>query len=318
MPPARVPLARLASALAPLTAALGLLAPLAAVLGLLAPLTAALALLAPAPAAAASSSVASKNWSGYAVHRAGVRFRSVSGSWRVPSASCTAKDPAYSATWVGLGGYSLSSQALEQIGTETDCTAAGRVATSAWYELVPAPSRAARLTVHPGDAVTGSVSVRGRTVTLTLADRTSGRRFSRTLNVSPLDLSSAEWIEEAPSECTGQSDCQILPLADFGTVDFTGALAVDDRGRRGSVIDRAWGSTRITMSGAGRYYVSQGGGASAAPSPLADGGRAFQVTYLQGSASRPARRANVRLAADDGRAGDPGTGGRVQPGGARR
>jgi hypothetical protein len=281
-------------------------------------LAAALPLLLPAVAAASTNNTESLNWSGYAVHRSGVSFRLVSGIWRVPSASCTSGQRSYSATWVGIGGYRLGSRALEQIGTETDCTARGRVVTDAWYELVPAPSRTTRLIVHPGDVVRASVTISGRRVTLALLDRTSGRRFTRTLRASALDLSSAEWIEEAPSECTGQSDCQILPLADFGTVGFTGALAVDDRGQRGSVLDRAWGSTRITMSSAGRYYVSQGGGSSAAPSALADGGRAFQVTYLQGSASQPARRANVRLAANRGRARHPGSGGRVQPGGARR
>ena len=36
------------------------------------------------------------------------------------------------------------------------------------------------------------------------------------------DTSSAEWIAEAPSQCDGSGSCQPLPLADFGTVQFTG------------------------------------------------------------------------------------------------
>ena len=42
------------------------------------------------------------------------------------------------AIWVGLGGYSLTSGELEQIGTEADCDAHGRASYYVWYELVPA------------------------------------------------------------------------------------------------------------------------------------------------------------------------------------
>ncbi len=70
-----------------------------------------------APAALADSTNSS-NWAGYAVHRQGVSFRSVTGTWRQPKVRCTPGKATYSAFWVGLGGYSLNAPALEQTGTE--------------------------------------------------------------------------------------------------------------------------------------------------------------------------------------------------------
>src|SRR6476646_1825620 len=81
-----------------------------------------------APGAFAASTVSS-NWGGYVALPAGGAqqgFRSVSGSWRVPRVSCSAGLDTYSAAWVGLGGYRKSSNALEQIGTDADCSRSGR------------------------------------------------------------------------------------------------------------------------------------------------------------------------------------------------
>ena len=96
------------------------------------------ATLCAAPAALAKTTTNS-NWAGYAVHYPGVSFRQVSGTWKQPNATCVPGQSTYSAVWVGIGGYKPTSHALEQIGTEADCNAAGNTVVSAWYELVPAP-----------------------------------------------------------------------------------------------------------------------------------------------------------------------------------
>jgi hypothetical protein len=86
-----------------------------------------------APAAeAATTSATSSNWAGYAAHRSGVRFHSVTGTWTVPTVDCSSQTRAWSANWIGLGGYSTSSNALEQTGTEADCDAAGHASYSSW------------------------------------------------------------------------------------------------------------------------------------------------------------------------------------------
>jgi Peptidase A4 family len=235
-----------------------------------------------APAALADTTQSS-NWAGYAIHRDGVSFSKVIGAWRQPDATCTPGTPSYSAVWVGIGGYSITSNALEQIGTEVDCSATGRVASSAWYELVPAASQSIKLIVRPGDELNASVTVTGHKVDLTLNDLTRHRKFTKTLHASVVDVSSAEWIVEAPSSCLSDNSCQTLPLADFGTASFDLASAKSTKGHTGSIADKAWSSTKITLAPAGQHFVIyQGPGAalgSAAPSVLGGGGSSFKVTY---------------------------------------
>jgi hypothetical protein len=254
-----------------------------------------------APAAMANTTH-STNWAGYAIHRPGVSFRQVSATWTQPDATCVPGQTSYSAMWVGLGGYKPTSDALEQTGTEVDCTAAGRVVSSAWYELVPAPSKTISLTVAPGDVMHATVTVTGHRVVIALEDLTSHRSFDKTLNAPSIDVSSAEWIVEAPSECLSQFACQALPLADFGSVPFGSATATTVRGKVGAIANPHWGRTRIDLiAGNQRLIVARNATATlgtAAPSPLTGGGRSFDVTYapapLQDSQSQLRRDSIVR------------------------
>ncbi len=273
---------------------------------------AALVLLAPAAALADAS--LSTNWAGYAVHRPGVRFRNVTATWKQPAAHCTAPNVTYEASWVGIGGYSSSSNALEQVGTELDCSAAGAVHSGAWYEVVPAPSKRIAMTIRPGDTVTASVTVVGHRVTLTIVDRTRRASFTKRLTVAAVDIRSAEWIVEAPSGCFSDNSCRTLPLTDFGTESFTAAGATTARGRRGSITSSMWGRSKITLAPVGRGLISSGSGARAVPSALTHSGSSFMVTYgrptvIGAHAARGPRAAS---------AGAGGAGGAIDPGGRRR
>jgi hypothetical protein len=253
--------------------------------------------------AAPSSSVAdaslSSNWAGYAVHRAGVSFRAVSATWRQPAAHCTTPYSTYEASWVGIGGYNRNSNALEQIGTELDCSGSGAVTSAAWYELVPAPSRRIRMTVEPGDTISASVTVVGHRVTLKLTDRTRQRSFYRTVTVASVDVRSAEWIVEAPSSCAGNNSCRTLPLTDFGTVSFSGANATTTTGRRGSISHGPWGTSRITLAPAGGASIANGVAGQAKPTALSGGGSAFQVAYSHAARAPAARFMAPRAGAQD-------------------
>jgi Peptidase A4 family len=236
-----------------------------------------------APAAFANVTNSS-NWAGYAVHRSGVSFRQVSATWTQPTAACIAGQPTYSAAWVGLGGYSQNSDALEQAGTELDCSPSGQVLSTAWYELVPAPSKTVSLPVSPGDVMHATVTVVGHRATIDLENLTQHRTFRRTLNTPSIDVSSAEWIVEAPSsECVSQFDCLTLPLADFGSVTFDSASVVSTRGVAGSILSGSWGRTRINLTPGGPhfivYYRPRGVAGEATTSPLRSGGTEFDVTY---------------------------------------
>lgn len=165
--------------------------------------------------AASTQREQSQNWAGYVVHdKDGQSFSSVSGSWTEPAVSPQSGD-GYSAFWVGLGGTSPNSRALEQIGTAASVVD-GKPHCSAWYELVPAPETKLNLAIHPGDRLAANVTVAGERVTLSLSDRTTGQSVSKTLEMHGSDTSSAEWIAEAPSKVTPGDGTQILPLANFG------------------------------------------------------------------------------------------------------
>jgi hypothetical protein len=253
------------------------------------------------PAASAATDVqqaSSANWSGYAVGSSSAdssqQFKSVSGSWVQPSAKCTSGQ-SYSAFWVGLGG-SGQSNALEQTGTEADCKSDGTASYFAWYELVPSPPVRVALAVAPGDHISSQVTVAGRNVTVALSNQTTGASFTKTLQMSDPDVSSAEWIAEAPSSCDQSvASCTPLPLTDFGTVTFTGASATTSDGHSGPISDPDWSAAAVQLSpgeqssGFGNaQFASEQSSAGAAPSSLSSDGSSFSVAWAQSSSQSSA------------------------------
>jgi hypothetical protein len=240
------------------------------------------------PSAAVAATSVSTNWGGYAATASTAgRFRRVVGTWRVPSVNCSPGTATYSAEWVGLGGFVGSSRSLEQTGTEVDCSRTGRAVYSAWYELVPALAKGVRMKVHAGDAITAAVSVRGKRVSLDLRNRTTGAHFAKGLSMSSPDVTSAEWIVEAPEGCDSSGNCTLLPLANFGSVPFSQARATTATGHSGSVSDASWSATKVVLNqaggGSGRVNVSSAPGALA--SALSAGGSAFTMTYVDQTSS---------------------------------
>jgi peptidase A4-like protein len=158
------------------------------------------------------SNSTSTNWSGYAV--TGSRFTSVSASWTEPTAKCSGT--AYSSFWVGLDGD--TSNTVEQTGTDADCSGS-TPQYYAWYEMYPKFPVNLRGTVRPGDKLNASVTTNGSgSFTLTITDTTQGWTNTTTARLKSAKLASAEVIAEAPSGSGG-----VLPLANFGTVGFTGS-----------------------------------------------------------------------------------------------
>ncbi|MGO9902747.1 MAG: G1 family glutamic endopeptidase [Solirubrobacteraceae bacterium] len=240
------------------------------------PALACASLLAAPAALAAEPEAVSQNWSGYEVaSNNSENFSNVSGSWVQPTATCTSGNATYSAFWVGLGGGSDQSQALEQVGTQSDCDANGDASYFAWYELVPSAPVQLNLTINPGDQITSSVHVSGTSVTISLSDQTTGRSVTKTLSMSSPDTSTAEWIAEAPSECAdgAAGECQPLALADFGSVKFTSASATSD-GHTGTISDSDWTAQPLALA-----QNASGSPAGAQPSSLSSDGSYFTVTY---------------------------------------
>jgi hypothetical protein len=173
----------------------------------------------------------SDNWSGYnqGILDTETPVSSISGQWVVPTATQhTAGQAEDSASWIGIGGGCLNStcsatdETLIQAGTEQDVSASGQASYDAWYEIIPAPETESSIAVHPGDTIdcTISATVPGLW-TITLSDKTDGQSFTETLPY-PSDESTAEWIEETPTEI-GTSGTSLAALPNLSTVQFTDA-----------------------------------------------------------------------------------------------
>lgn len=267
----------------------------------LVPILATAALCGLAAPAAVADTTTSSNWSGYVVHRSGVRFKRVISKWRIPAVTCSSGQTAYSASWVGIGGYSATSNALEQTGTESDCSN-GRPVYYAWYEMVPAASQrisATKMPVRPGNLMRGEVDVVGHTATLKLVNETQHKSYSTVRTASSIDTTSAEWILEAPSLCDQYGNCATLPLADFGRTSFVSSSATNLSGHTGAITSPLWGTTKVILAPGGPQYIVTGStpsDAGAMPSAVNSVGAGFSITYephavAQGSyfSSRAAR-----------------------------
>ena len=176
----------------------------------------------------------STNWSGFAATTG--TYTSVSATWVQPAGTCSRGDQ-YAAFWVGIDGY--NSGTVEQTGSEVDCV--GRTAEYyAWYEMYPGPSENYSNTVRAGDHFTATVTWEGGdSFSLYIDDITQGWSHNTTASLtSTPSRSSAEAIVEAPC-CTAGGG--ILPLTDFGKVNFAGSMA------NGSALGNAGGVTQIIM-----------------------------------------------------------------------
>jgi hypothetical protein len=250
-----------------------------------------------APRAAGATVEATPNWAGYAVMSPDpsttMSFTSITGTWKQSAATCSANEGnAASAVWVGLGGYSQTSQALEQIGTDADCSSSSTPEYYAWYELYPSLPVNLNLEIKPGDLITTSVNVTGMSVLLQIKDRTRRTVFTKRLTASVIDLSSAEWVTEAPSSCTRY--CTTVPLANFGNVSFsriaTTAVLPDSSKHPGTLTDPTWETVGMQLvpdaprgfvpGGSRRFSPQTSTAGTTAPTPPTPDGRSFSLSWL--------------------------------------
>ena len=223
-------------------------------------------LLSPMPALAAGSNAhspalrtahgTSLNWSGYSASGA-APYTSIAATWTQPAVNCVKTPTAYSSFWVGLDGWKTPT--VEQTGVEAACFE-GTPIYFAWYELYPKEPVAKMLPrkdlVSPGDTLTASVTYlqKGK-FAMTLSDTT--RHWSHTVKKADktAQLGSAEVIAEAPANRN-----EILPLADFGSVSFSG-VSIDGAPLSGSTP----GLEPITMASSGHVTEAE-------PSPVSGAG----------------------------------------------
>ena len=202
----------------------------------------------------------STNWSGYAVTGHGP-YNSVSASWTQPAVNCAKTPTAYSSFWVGLDGDTTGT--VEQTGTEADCSS-GSPSYYAWYEMYPKFPVNYSNPLSPGDSMHASVTYIGSgTYRLTLKDATKGWTQTTQRRLKSARRGSAEVIAEAPSSSGG-----VLPLADFGSANFSGSKV------NGSSMATLPGLDPITMK-------SSSGQVEAKPSAMSSSGSFTDTWYSQ-------------------------------------
>lgn len=208
----------------------------------------------------------STNWSGYALQTSQTRPQNnavsdVKGTWTVPTVTSSSVN-SYSAVWVGIDGY--ADNTVEQIGTEEDYIG-GAAQYSVWYEMYPKNSVTVAKSVYPGDVISAEVRYIGNNgFTLTISDITRGWSFSTTQKAGNARRQSAEWVVEAP--WMGG----VLPLANFGKVNFSGAQATVN-GVTKPISN--WWNDPINMTTSGGTVIAQ-------TSPLSPDGASFSVTRV--------------------------------------
>lgn len=214
--------------------------------------------------ASPSTAYQSSNWSGYFSAISGTKYTTVSASWTAASPTNSSGSTAYDANWIGIGGITNSD--LIQIGINNTVTASGQVYAEAFYEMLPSPAVGiSSLAIAPGDAISASITESGtNTWVIKISDATKNESFTKTVSYTS-SLSSAEWIEEDPSDASGA----LLPLDDFGTVNFSQALTTAN----GTSEDL----TQLTADNI--TMLNSSGSPEAVPSAIGSDGASFSVKW---------------------------------------
>ncbi|KIK59735.1 hypothetical protein GYMLUDRAFT_654194 [Collybiopsis luxurians FD-317 M1] len=166
----------------------------------------------------------SSNWAGAVLIASTATYQSVTGTFTVPNPQSTGGSSEQCATaWVGIDGDTCSS-AILQTGVDF-CVTGSSVSYDGWYEFFPAASfDFSGISFSAGDSVTSSAG------TLTIKNNSKGQTVSKAVTSSAsLCQTNAEWIVEDFEECSGSS-CSLVPFANFGSIEFTGASAATSSG----------------------------------------------------------------------------------------
>lgn len=167
----------------------------------------------------------SNNWAGYVdIARAGSAFSSVTGTWKVPGV--TGPEQSAAAQWIGLGG--VRANALLQMGTVETVQNGQSVNTLFWEQLPQAAHD--WLSVPSGAVISASIEpASGQTsafqLTAVVKYGNQSQTYTKTVDVGATYAQqmeqSAEWISEDPSD----NNLNLIPLANMGTIQYTGATA---------------------------------------------------------------------------------------------
>jgi Peptidase A4 family len=182
----------------------------------------------------------SGNWAGYLALPAGSTktFKSISASFTVPSANCTAggvgDGDAFAYHWIGLDGWSDGT--VEQDGVGVLCEG-GTAYYISWWETYPGGIQVS-YNVDPGDQINASVVYNGSDYALRVEDVTTDKTVENVTEPcqkgSTCNRSSAEAITE------GYPSSPWLGTADYGASLYSDIVVTNSAGTKGSFTSSAW------------------------------------------------------------------------------
>ncbi|KAJ7778847.1 acid proteinase [Mycena maculata] len=172
----------------------------------------------------------SENWAGASFESAAGTYKSVTGTFVVPTPKAPSGSSAsgsYAASaWVGIDGDTCQT-AILQTGIDFNIED-GRVSYDAWFEYFPADATDfSGIPIAAGNTIKLTATAASATSgTVTIENVSTGVTVSKALTSSAkLCMENAEWIVEDFEE--GDS---LVPFANFGTVTFTDAEATTSSG----------------------------------------------------------------------------------------
>jgi hypothetical protein len=169
----------------------------------------------------------SKNWAGIVRENPppSATYTAVSATFTVPTPKATdaSNDMQAVSAWVGIDGDTYT-QAILQTGIDAYIQN-GEQTFDAWYEWYPKNAENFDLALTAGDVIVAKVeSSSPRKGVAIIENKSTGQSVTKTLNApstsATLAGQNAEWIVE-----DFNSGSTMVPLVDFGKVDFTGAQA---------------------------------------------------------------------------------------------
>ncbi len=213
----------------------------------------------------------SRNWDGYITYVAthGTDFNAVKATWVQPSVVCHPLN-AWTVFWVGLDGW--WNNTVEQGGSSAQCIN-GTPNYTLWWEMFPTNAIQPVLTISAGDTITASVvfDPASAKFVIRVKDVTSGQSFTRRPACASnivCDRSSADVIAEDVGHVGGST---FFPLADYGTMSFTGSKITDLAAHSGGFSRNTWLNAAVTESAAGTTYATV--------STLSNHGKDFSATW---------------------------------------
>jgi hypothetical protein len=213
----------------------------------------------------------SRNWAGYVAYNAShsTDFNAIRSTWVQPRVTCP-KPNAWTVFWVGLDGWWDGT--VEQGGSSARCIN-GTPHYTLWWEMFPTNAIQTVLTIKAGDTVTASVSYKPATKVFVIfvKDVTTGASFTRSPKCASgltCDRSSTEVIVEDVGMFGAGS---YFPLANYGTMAFTGSSMTDTHGHTGSFTNPNWQHASVVESASGVTYATV--------SALTNVGKNFTATW---------------------------------------